>query len=476
MLKSILNASDVYKLGHMEQYVPGTNRVYSYMCPRSNKNFNECVFFGLQYYLKQYLAKPITKVDANLFKTAYNQILGPIPKATETKIDRLAELGYWPLKIKALPEGTVVPVKNALFTVTTTHPEFYWAGGFVESLILKTWYPTTVATNVLAYKRLIAEKIKETDSVSGPGLLPWLVHDFGYRSDTSEESAAISGAAHLIHFNGSDTIPALRFIKEYYNDSGDGIMASVPASEHSVACSYGPDNEKAYFDRMLELYPAGIVSMISDTYDIWRVCIDYLPYFKDKILARDGKVVIRPDSGNPPDIICGDPEASYGTPEFLGVLRLLDQTFGHTINAEGYKVLNQKIGLIYGDGMYLQRYKNTLERMQAMGYAPTNLVIGVGGILRQGTRDTLGFALKATHVEVNGKPRDILKTPITDTGKHSHCGLLKVYRNENGEIVTKDRCTEQEENSGLLETVFLNGVVTKEYTFNEIRNNALAGV
>lgn len=469
---SVLARTDVYKLGHMLQYVPGTNKVYSYMCPRSNKYYNECVFFGLQYYLKEYLCRPITIHDKDAFIDLHERIVGPVSTDVERKIDSLCKLGYWPIKIKALPEGTVVPVKNALFTVQTTHPDFYWVGGFIESLILKVWYPTTVATNVLQYRKIVNEWFSKTCDEDQTFLKDWLVHDFGYRSDSSDESAAISGAAHLIHFNGSDTIPALRFIDNYYhNDKTKLIMGSVPASEHSTMCSYGPDNEIDAYKRMFELYKTGILSIVSDTYDIWRVCTEYLEILKDTILSRDGKTVIRPDSGNPPDIICGNPEASFGTPEFYGVLRLLDQKFGHTVNSKGYKVLNPKIGLIYGDGMYLERYKNTLQRMADMGYASQNLVIGVGGILRQGTRDTLSFALKAVHIEVNGEPRDILKTPVTDKGKHSHCGYLKVYRNGNGVIVTKDKCSEQEENEGLLEPVFENGRLLKELTFEQVREN-----
>jgi nicotinamide phosphoribosyltransferase len=479
-VRNVLLRTDVYKMGHMEQYAPGTSSVYSYLCARSSKNFNESVFFGLQYFLKEYLSKPITHREANEWLDFRQSILGqPNSKEIEDRIHDLAELGYWPVEIRAIPEGTIVPVKNALFTLRTTNPKFHWAGGFIESLLLKVWYPTTVATNVLQYRRVI-DKMHDLTCKDSGALRDFMVHDFGYRSDTSEESAAISGAAHLIFFKGSDTVPALPFIEQYYSADPDGIyMMSVPASEHSVMCSYGKENEMQAYERLLDLYPKGIVSIVSDTYDIWQVCTKFLPALKDRIVSREGKVVIRPDSGNPPDIICGSDEMALrepNSPEAKGVLRLLDETFGHTVNEQGYKVLNEKIGLIYGDGMYLQRYQDTLNRMQKMGYAASNLVVGIGGILRQGTRDTLGFALKATHVEVNGEHRDILKTPVTDPGKNSHCGYMKVDYNEEGKITTTDRVSLDEANTGLLKQVFIDGKITKEYTFDEIRENAKKGI
>lgn len=464
-----LLATDVYKMGHMEQYAPGTDYVYSYLCARSDRYFRECVFFGLQYYLKEYLTRPPSMADAAEFLSVREAILGQKASAElKDKLFGLAGLGYWPVKISAMPEGTVVPVKNALLTVESTDKRFPWVVGFIESMLLKVWYPITCATNSYAYRAVVDEYC----DLTGDGPRDFMVHDFGYRSDTSEESAAISGAAHLLNFCGSDTVPAMPFIRKYYGPVPAGAMLSVPASEHSVMCSYGVDNERAAFQRLMHLYPTGFVSIVSDTYDIWKVCTEYMREMKSQILSRDGKVVIRPDSGNPPDIICGSPLAPQGTPESKGVLRLLDEVFGSTTNELGYKVLNPHIGLIYGDGMYLDRYKMTLARMKDMGYAASNLVIGCGGILRQGTRDTLGMALKATRVEINGEPRDILKAPITDPGKRSHTGFMQVYRNGNGVIVTKDQATREEaEQQSLLKPVFKNGRLLKDWQFAEVKAN-----
>jgi nicotinamide phosphoribosyltransferase len=471
---SILNCTDSYKRFHMLGYAPGTTSVYSYMCPRSDRYFPKCVFFGLQYYLKEYLSKPITESDLNAFVETQQHLLGEVRPDILQKIEKLVKLGHWPLEIRALPEGTIIPVKNAILTIRNTHPDFHWCVGYIESLLLKIWYPITVATNVLQYKNVLNGMLDKTDKDSP--LRDWLISDFGYRSDTSEESAAISGAAHLLFFKSSDTICALPFINKYYkSNKGTQFIGSVYATEHSLASSFTKEGEFDYFSNMLDLVPSGILSLVSDTYDIWRVCTDYLPRLKEKILSREGKVVIRPDSGNPPDIICGNLEASLDSPANKGVLRLLDETFGHTVNEQGYKVLNNKIGLIYGDGMYLQRYTDTLNRMKDMGYAASNLVVGIGGILRQGTRDTLGFALKATHVEVNGQHKDILKTPVTDVAKHSHCGYMKVF-NDNGIIKTQDRVSFEESNTGLLRSVFLDGKIIKDYTFDEVIGNTKRGI
>jgi nicotinamide phosphoribosyltransferase len=465
-----LSQTDAYKLGHLEQYVPNCNKVYSYLQARSTKTFNSAVFFGLQYYLKKYLTQPITKADVDEFIQNRNNILGSTSKDVIDKMYALADRGFWPIEIKAIPEGTVVDNKNVLMTITNTDPDFYWAVGYVESLLLKLWYPSCVATTSFQYRLLVEKYFKMTVDDDQNALKPFMVHDFGYRGDASEEGAVISGIAHLLSFTGSDTIPAYQGAIDYYNadPNKEVIMASVPASEHSVMCSFGRENEYDAYENMLRLYPNGIVSIVSDTYDIYHVLQNYMKRLKPKILARDGKVVIRPDSGNPEHIICGIPDADPSTPEGKGCIRLLDEMFGSTVNSKGFKVLHPKVGLIYGDGMYLQRYERTLERLKDMGYASSNLVIGVGGLLRYYNRDTLGYAIKATKVEVNGLERSIMKDPITDKGKKSHQGYLALYK-ENGKYITKDDVTAAEEKSGLLQTVFKDGKITRIDSLSAIR-------
>jgi nicotinamide phosphoribosyltransferase len=466
-----LLALDCYKLGHGMQYAPGTTKVYSYLTARSDKQFDRSVFYGLQYYLKEYFTIKLEPWMGEELIEHYGLILGPCPEQMASKIRALCQLGYYPLEIKAVEEGTVMPVRNVLMTITNTHPDFYWVVGFVESLILKAWYPITVASCCYDYRRIVEQYYKETVDENMYFLKDFTVHDFGYRGDSSEEGAALSGVAHLLSFLGSDTVPALKFALEYYNaDKTKPIMLSVPASEHSVMCSFSRENELAAFENMLDLYPSGIVSIVSDTFDVYRVLTEFAEVLKARILARDGKVVFRPDSGNPEYIICGDPTAPEGSNEWKGCLRLLDEKFGSTVNSKGYKVLNPKVGLIYGDGMYKERYIRTLDRMKELGYAASNLVIGVGGILRNHSRDTLGFALKATYVEVNNEPREIEKDPVTDHKKKSHKGLLALTWDDENKFVTHDQCTPLQEHNSLLKTVFHNGTILRQYTLDQLRS------
>lgn len=503
--------SDTYKLGHLEQYCPGTNKVYSYFCNRSNKNFDTHVFFGLQYYLDKYLSIKLEPWMAEDFIEVYESILGPCPQGTIDKIKDLTNLGYFPLEIKALPEGVETEAGVPLFTIQNTIPGYHWVVGFVESVLLKVWYSSVVATTSRRYKKLVEDLFTLSVDDENRFLIPFMVHDFGYRGDSSEEGAALSGCAHLLNFVGSDTITAFRFSQKYYEaDLTDGpIMLSVPASEHSVACSFGRYGELDYINNMLDKYPTGIVSIVSDQYDVYEFFDKYLREVKDKILSREGKTVLRPDSGSQYHVICGYGVTNYGSTkeellsdlknmswcilntdrvecfytsdghyidldgneltelEVKGCLQILDDIFGHTVNTKGYKVLNDKIGLIYGDGMYYEKYKKVQERILEMGYSSENLIIGVGGILRNHSRDTIGSAIKATSIEVNGEQRNIFKDPITDKGKKSACGLLKVFK-EDDKYKFVDQVTEEEEKTGELKTVFLDGKLTKKQTFEEI--------
>lgn len=480
-----LTALDVYKMGHMSQYAPGTTYVYSYLIARSTKNYNDTLFFGLQYFLKEYLSRPITHDHVNDFMIKHKHIIGDDKNDIEKKLRKLADLGYFPLKIKSVAEGSIIPNKNVLMTMTNTNPEFYWTVGFVESLLLKLWYTCTVATTSFEYRKIIEEYFKQTVDEDKKFLIPFMVHDFGYRGDSSEESAAISGVAHLLSFTGSDTVPAFDYAVDYYNvdHTKETIMLSVPASEHSVMCSFGREHEFDAYVNMLKLYPTGIVSIVSDTYSIWDVLTKYCFALKEQILARDGKVVFRPDSGNQEYIICGDPSAPEGTPENKGCIVLLDEMFGSTVNSKGFKVLNSKVGLIYGDGMYLKKYETVLNRLKTMGYSAENLVIGVGGILRNHSRDTLGFAIKATNVTINDKDIAIMKDPITDHGKKSHTGFLKLEKYSGyvtspedvtyevfNEYRTIDNVTRENENTGELELVYMDGKIVKETSMKEIRH------
>ncbi len=463
---NILLLTDVYKFSHSLQYKPGITKVYSYLTTRSDKNFKEVMWFGLKYYIEKYIKQPITKENAIEFLETSKRILGSNQKELEDKIMALAELGYLPVEIKALEEGKLYPVGTVLMTITNTLPEFYWVVGFVESLLLKVWFSSTVATYSHEYRKIVDEFYDKTCSPELYFLKDYAVHDFGYRGDSSEESSEISGAAHLLSFKGSDTVPAMKFVDTYYPTLCNQ-MQSVPASEHSVMCSFGRDGELEGIKHMLKTYPTGIVSIIADTYNLWDFIAKHLVELKDLILARDGKTVIRPDSGSPKDIICGlqvAPGEIYfdDVSEYKGCLKLLDGIFGSTINSKGFKELNPKIGLIYGDGMYLERYRDILSEMESMGYAASNLVIGVGGILRNHTRDTLGFALKASYVEFGDESMDIFKDPITDHSKKSQGGLIYVEKSYgsvdesefNNSIKSHFGASKELEQIGLLRTVY----------------------
>lgn len=468
---NLLLCTDVYKLGHMDQYKPGITNVYSYLCARSTKKSPYTLWFGLQYFIKEYLMRPITEDNVEEFFEYYELLLGkPTPDSIKTKIWSLQKLGYLPIEIKAVPEGTIIGNKNVLCTITNTVPGFHWVVGFIESLILKVWNTCSVATASLKFKRLVTAHAKATSD--SEFLVPYQVHDFGYRGCSSEETAFVGGAAHLLNFLGTDTVIALKMLKKYYKaDVKDGtIGCSVTASEHSIMCSFGKEGEIDGFRNMIRSN-SGIVSIVSDTYDFWNVMTTFTRQLKDEILARDGKIVFRPDSGDPQKIICGDPDAPVGSPQYKGAILLLDEVFGHTVNSKGFKELNPKVGLIYGDGMYYERFEQILIKLKEMGYASTNLVIGIGGLLlQQHNRDDMGFAFKATFAIINGEEVELFKDPVTDPGKRSHKGRMKLVKDENGEYRTIDQVSEEDEKLGELITIFKNNVLYQDYSLKGIRN------
>lgn len=466
---------DMYKADHRRQYPEGTTSVYSNFTPRTSRieGLNKVVFFGLQAFLidlidsfNEWFQRDEDAVCRE-YSQAMEDILGPNDIGTD-HIRALHKLGYLPLRIKALEEGTEVPIKVPFFTIENTLPEFFWLVNYFESAFsAAVWLPSTSATQARRYRKLLDDwAIKTTGTNDG---VDFQLHDFSFRGMSSLQSAESSGAGHLLSFTGSDSLVARQWIKNYYPDAGPTfIMGSVAATEHSVMCAGEKDNEFDTYDRLLNLYPSGIVSIVSDTWDLWKVVTETIPALKEKILARDGKVVIRPDSGDPVDIICGIDKQTfikYGDSLILerneskGVIELLWDTFGGTVNEQGYKVLDPHIGAIYGDSITFERANAICERLAAKGFASTNIVFGVGSYTYQYvTRDTFGFAMKATAVTVNGVEREIFKDPITDNGtKKSAKGRLAVVR-ENGEIVLKDQVTGPVEGDLLL-PVFLDGAL-----------------
>jgi len=475
---------DFYKADHRRQYPEGTELVYSNFTPRKSRlaENDKLVFFGLQYFIKEYLVKqwnegffnvPKEKVVAD-YKRRMDNALGKDSIPIE-HIAELHDLGYLPLIVKGLPEGTIVSPKIPVVTVYNTKPKFFWLTNYLESLMSAIlWKPATSATTAFQYRKRFNEYARSTVSDNNIDFVYWQGHDFSFRGMSGIEDACMSAAGHLLSFYGTDTVPAIDFHEIYYNANSDKelIGGSVPATEHSVMCMGTKDNEIATFDRLItKIYPGGIVSIVSDTWDFWKVITEFLPELKSKILARNGKVVIRPDSGDPVKIIIGDKDATPGSPEFKGAIECMWETFGGTITEKGYKLLDSHIGLIYGDSITLQRQKDILEGLKAKGFASFNVVLGIGSYTYEYvTRDTYGFAMKATYGEVNGEPRNIFKDPKTDDGtKRSAKGLMQVTE-VNGELKMKDQCSWEEEKQGLLKTVFENGKIVNEQSLTEIRN------
>lgn len=471
--------TDYYKVGHVFQYPDKTELVYSNLTPRNSrlKDVDEMVFFGMQYFIKEYLVayfndnffhQPKEKVMADYKRRISTSLGAGLP--TYSHLERLHDLGYLPMEIKALPEGSKVPMKVPCITLVNTLPEFYWLTNFMETLLSAIiWQPCTSATIAHAYRKLLNNYADETGMPTE--FVQWQGHDFSFRGMSSLETAVLSGMGHLLSFTGTDTIPAIDALEQYYNADADKelIGGSVAATEHSVMCSGSKDGELETFKRLVtEVYPAGIVSIVSDTWDLWKVCTEYLPALKSEILKRDGKVVIRPDSGDPVKIICGDPDGKT-EPERKGVVELLWDVFDGSITPQGYKLLDPHIGAIYGDSINLERAAQICDGLKAKGFA-SQVVFGIGSYTYQyNTRDTFGTAMKATFVVVNGEGREIFKNPVTDDGtKRSATGLLNVQK-ENGRFVLYDKVSWAEEAQSELKTVFKDGKITKEFTLAEIR-------
>lgn len=478
--------TDFYKVGHPFQYPKNTQYVYSNLTPRQSmlKGVDSMLWFGLQMFIKKYLIEHFNK---NFFDRDRQEVLDEYKRIIENTIgalpsydhiEELHVLGYLPIEIKSLEEGELVPMRVACVTIVNTNPKFYWLTNFIETLFsCSVWQASTSATIAYEYRRMFNFFADETGMPEE--FVQWQGHDFSMRGMSSLESAVMSGMGHLLSFTGSDTIPAILGHEEYYNAdvTKELVSASVTATEHSVQCAGGKDGEIETFTRLLtEVQPSGIISIVSDTWDLWKVLTDFLPKLKDMIMARDGKLVIRPDSGDPADILCGDLNEPIGSPAYKGVIELLWDTFGGTETPTGYKLLDEHIGAIYGDSITRERAIDIAERLMAKGFA-FQPVFGIGSFTYQyNTRDTFGTAVKSTNVVVDGESRPIFKDPITGSGfKKSAKGLLRIER-EDGKLVQYDEQTLVESKGGLLRTVYKNGRLIVDDSLSDIRyrvNSAL---
>jgi nicotinamide phosphoribosyltransferase len=574
--------TDGYKAGHHQQYPKGTTLVYSNFTPRSNKyapkGCNKVVVFGTQMVIKQlheafqndFFSKPKEEVCGEMREELTMYLGNPYDVS---HFEALHDLAYLPICVKSLPEGTLVPMKVPVLTIYNTLPEFYWITNYLETILSNLlWKPMTSATIAHQYKKVLTKWMEKTDKERA-WFVDWQGHDFSMRGMDSVDAVISSGLGHLTSFLGSDSLPTIYGARKYYGAKGF-FAGSVPATEHSVMCAGGKEDEVDTFRRLLETYPTGILSVVSDTWDLWKVCTEHVVALQKEILSRDGKLVIRPDSGDPVDILCGSAKitdygdqvvtldtlkdwareeleeeissntahgergASKNTGYFKfegqiykitididwnrydkqyyfieesqvvsceiyelsapekGVVELLWDVFGGTVNEQGYKVLDSHIGAIYGDSITIERAEEICKRLEAKGFASTNVVLGVGSFTYQyNTRDTFGFAMKATYVEVKEKceyhnhlpweeadkvikGREIFKDPITDDGtKKSATGLLAVFKNEqDGSYELHDHCDWSTENSGELKTTYKDGIFYNPQYFEDIRKRMSANV
>lgn len=554
---------DFYKTSHRPQYPKGTEVIYSTLTPRSNKfmpTIDKVVTFEIQSFVKEYLIGYFNKY---FFARKKEDVVAEYARVIKfclgeenpdtTHIAELHDLGYLPVRIKALKEGTLVPMRVPMMTIENTMPKFFWITNYLETLIsAELWQGITSASIALQYRKILNKYAMRT--VGNTNGVEFQGHDFSMRGMSSLQSAQKSGAGHLLSFVGTDTIPAILYLEKHYNANIEKelVGTSIPATEHSVMCANGQDEYEVFKRMITEVYPNGLVSIVSDTWDFWNIVGTVIPRLKDVIEKRDGKVVIRPDSGVPEDILCGkyiedltDPnypdtkpehmidhfsekiqymdlcgDGYHGDEEYeftfkldgkyyrmtvgvdynrhdkryyyiestkmrkveeftpsiedLGLIEALWNVFGGTITEKGYKVLAPCIGAIYGDAITLERCETICQRLAEKGFASTNVVFGIGSFTYQhNTRDTFGFAMKATYAVINGEEKLIYKDPKTDSGmKKSQKGRVVVLE-EDGELKYIDGLNKEEQVSYFgkdqLEQVFFNGQLHRDESLQEIR-------
>ena len=460
MSNNIITMSDSYKMTHWKQYLPNTEKVYSYFEARKGATYNKTVFFGLQYLIKKHLVGQVVTYDKiEEAKELSNAHFGS-PDIFNEKMWKYI-LSYYggclPIRIRAVAEGTPVDISNAMMTVENTDVNCAPLTNHLESLLTHVWSSSTTATLSYEVHKMIEYYLKETsDDMS---LLKFSLHDFGYRGCSSDESAAIQGAGHLLNFMGTDTIPAMEIARDYYGASYDGLAYSVPATEHSVMTSGGPEGEEAVFANCLKNYPKGILSVVIDSYNYRDFILKIAMKHKDEILARDGKVVFRPDSGDPTSVT-------------IDVLECLENVFGSAKNKKGYKVLNPKVGMLWGDGIDYQGIRSILFTMRNQGWAANNIVFGMGGsLLQKMTRDSQRHAFKCSAQQRGGIWYDVYKKPL-DVSKASKAGKLSLILMKDGRFETVPEINDPSlKDADCLKTVFEDGKLVKEYTFSECRKN-----
>lgn len=455
-LRNILLLTDSYKVSHYKQYPPQTQEVFSYFESRGG-DFPETVFFGLQYFMNEYLHGEVVtreKIDAaeRLLGKHFTESSFFNREGWEHIVREHG--GRLPIRIKAVPEGQVIPTSNVLMTIENTDPRCYWLTNYLETLLVQIWYPCTVATQSRSMKQTIANYLSKTGSIEQ---LPFKLHDFGFRGVSSVETAAIGGAAHLINFQGTDNLAGIILAQNYYGASMPGF--SIPAAEHSTLTSWERQHEVDAYRNMLEQFPEGLVAVVSDSYDLMNACRNlWGDVLRSKIMERNGTLVIRPDSGDPPAILC----------EVLGILA---NAFGASLNSQGYKVLDPHVRVIQGDGIDRLMLEKILKAITDAGWSADNLAFGSGGgLLQKLHRDTSKYAFKCSAAKVNGEQRDVFKQPVTDQGKKSKAGRLKLVIRDDRYLTIRENDSQGEPNQ--LEEVFLNGSITQHHAWQDICKRA----
>jgi nicotinamide phosphoribosyltransferase len=363
------------------------------------------MFYGLQYFIKHYLSGQVVNEEKiGQAKKLWDAHLGP-GLFNEEGWRHILENhnGHLPVRIKAVPEGSVVKTGNVLVTVENTDPEVPWLTNFLESILLQVWYPITVGTLSREVKKNLINYLQKTTTYNPEeinGIASFMLHDFGFRGVSSVESSGLGGSSHIINFMGTDTVSGILFAQEFYNTENP-LAFSIPASEHSTMTSWGEPFEVKAMENMLDAYPTGLVACVSDSFDIIRACRDYWgTELRDKILNRDGRLVIRPDSGDPVQTL-------------KQIFHILWDKFGGVTNEKGFKVIDPHVRVIQGDGVNYESISDICDMMIEEGFSIENIAFGMGGALLQKVdRDTQKFAFKCSSITINGEEVDVRKNPI----------------------------------------------------------------
>jgi len=447
--------ADSYKYSQSSQYPQNTTYMFDYMEARSNKFFNQMVSFGFQYMLKKYFSSPIEAWEVE--EAAKMCEMHGEPFEYEGWMYIVNELdGKLPIKIRTVPEGMVIPVKNIFASIESTDPKVFWIVGWIETFFMKVWYPITVATKSYFVKQMIQGHLEKSGD---PKNIGFKYHNFSDRGCTSVEAASIAGMAHLTQFDGTDNFNALRDAKIYYNDEMAGF--SIKASEHSCVTSWGKDKRFDFYDNYLESSKAlPIVACVMDSYDIYGD-VSYITSgkFKEKVESDEYPIfVIRPDSGNPVEVMNA----------LLNIME--DNSVKFHINEKGYKVFD-KYAFIWGDGVTPEVIDEVYTYIEDRGYSADIMSFGSGGDLAQNiNRDTLGMAIKCSAVITDGKMVEVYKDPITDPGKKSKKGILELYKID-GNFITSQR-GDYDSKFEVMKDIFINGEVLIDEDFKTIKERS----